>query len=317
MPPQSIIQSQLLTYLAAGVFILLALAVFAYVIRQLIGRKIRSPGPRNRPRRLDVVDVFDLDRERQLVIVRRDNIEHLLLIGGPNDVLVESAIHRGEPVAVRAEPREARPTALAPGWPPAPSAPEAAVPPPPSERPQREAPTPPGRTPMPALRESPPPVPGEAVRRRPAPEPARPPLPTQAPQPAHPEPLPPDLFAPEPPRPQPQPQPVEAAPQRPAAAAPSTESAPPQHPQPPRQPGVPPLRPLSPRPPAPPFLARTQKVAPPPPKREPPPAAQRPAAPPPAPPATPEPERAPPPEEKDALESLEAEMARLLGRPEN
>ena len=84
-----ILQSQLLTYAVAFVFILLAILLFIYVARQLFGRRIRAPGPRNRPRRLDIVDAFDLDRERQLIIVRRDNIEHLLLIGGPNDVLVE------------------------------------------------------------------------------------------------------------------------------------------------------------------------------------------------------------------------------------
>ena len=36
----------------------------------------------------------NLDGQRQLVIVRRDNVEHLLMIGGPNDVVVESQILR-------------------------------------------------------------------------------------------------------------------------------------------------------------------------------------------------------------------------------
>jgi len=36
------------------------------------------------------VDAFDLDRQRQLVIIRRDNVEHLLMIGGPNDLVIES-----------------------------------------------------------------------------------------------------------------------------------------------------------------------------------------------------------------------------------
>jgi hypothetical protein len=46
---------------------------------------------------LGVVDAFDLDRQRQLVLVRRDNVEHLILIGGPNDLLVETAIIRLQP----------------------------------------------------------------------------------------------------------------------------------------------------------------------------------------------------------------------------
>lgn len=56
-----------------------------------------SPGRSGRPQRLAITDAFNLDRDgRKLVIVRRDNVEHLLLIGGPNDVLVESSIVRGE-----------------------------------------------------------------------------------------------------------------------------------------------------------------------------------------------------------------------------
>ena len=56
-----------------------------------------SPGRGGRPQRLAITDAFNLDRDgRKLVIVRRDNVEHLLLIGGPNDVLVESSIVRGE-----------------------------------------------------------------------------------------------------------------------------------------------------------------------------------------------------------------------------
>lgn len=54
-------------------------------------------GRGGRPQRLAITDAFSLDRDgRKLVIVRRDNVEHLLLIGGPNDVLVESSIVRGE-----------------------------------------------------------------------------------------------------------------------------------------------------------------------------------------------------------------------------
>ncbi|MGC1864449.1 MAG: hypothetical protein WA733_25845, partial [Methylocystis sp.] len=120
--PQSITQSQLLPYLFAIAAFLVAAVLILYIFRLVFGRRIRTNGPRNRPRRLDVVDAFELDRERQLVIVRRDNTEHLLLIGGPNDLLVESGINRGEASIARAETRETRLEArearpAAPGWP--------------------------------------------------------------------------------------------------------------------------------------------------------------------------------------------------------
>lgn len=47
---------------------------------------------RGRNRRLAVVDSLALDPKRQLLIVRRDNVEHLILTGGPHDVVVETGI---------------------------------------------------------------------------------------------------------------------------------------------------------------------------------------------------------------------------------
>jgi hypothetical protein len=63
--------------------------------------RVRTPSPvtsqwQDRPVRLAIVDAFDLDRQRQLVIVRRDNVEHLLIIGGANDLVIESQIIRSE-----------------------------------------------------------------------------------------------------------------------------------------------------------------------------------------------------------------------------
>ena len=51
---------------------------------------------RARLSRLGTVDALDLDRQRQLVIVRRDNIEHLLMIGGPNEPVIEPPIIQAE-----------------------------------------------------------------------------------------------------------------------------------------------------------------------------------------------------------------------------
>ncbi|MEF3368120.1 hypothetical protein V3H18_16415, partial [Methylocystis sp. 9N] len=114
--------TQLLPILGALVAFLVAAVLVLYIIRLLFGRRIRSSAPRNRARRLDIVDVFDLDRERQLVIVRRDNVEHLLLIGGPNDILVEATINRVEGMLGR--PGEQRQAAAPGNWPAAPGQPE-------------------------------------------------------------------------------------------------------------------------------------------------------------------------------------------------
>ena len=68
-----------------------ALIVLAIVYRLAFAHRLRVPGGRTRQPRLGLVDAFSLDGQRQLVLIRRDNIEHLVMIGGPNDVLVEFA----------------------------------------------------------------------------------------------------------------------------------------------------------------------------------------------------------------------------------
>ncbi len=80
---------------------LLALFVILLVLRRMLfGRRLKaSGGARTRQPRLGYVDAVDLDRHRQLVLVRRDNVEHLVMIGGPNDLLIESTIVRAQSVA--------------------------------------------------------------------------------------------------------------------------------------------------------------------------------------------------------------------------
>ena len=87
--------------IVAAVVVAAAL-VLAVVYRLVFGHRLRVPGAsRARQPRLGLVDAFSLDGQRQLVLVRRDNVEHLIMIGGPNDVLLESQI-----VRAAAAPRE-------------------------------------------------------------------------------------------------------------------------------------------------------------------------------------------------------------------
>lgn len=91
-------------------------------------------------RRLAVVDATAVDNRRRLVLVRRDNVEHLVMIGGMSDVLIESNIGQRkasvqvesfeEPEKVRpAEKRKVEPQAAAPAVAAAaPERPEAPVP---------------------------------------------------------------------------------------------------------------------------------------------------------------------------------------------
>jgi flagellar protein FliO/FliZ len=49
---------------------------------------------RNAPTRVAVIESLPVDGKRSVILVRRDNIEHLVMIGGRNDVVIERNIMR-------------------------------------------------------------------------------------------------------------------------------------------------------------------------------------------------------------------------------
>ncbi len=92
----------LVAWIGAGLAFVVFVILLLHMVKILLELRRRIPsGERSRQLRLGFVENFDLDGERQLLLVRRDNVEHLLLIGGPNDVLVESGIVRAEARAPR------------------------------------------------------------------------------------------------------------------------------------------------------------------------------------------------------------------------
>jgi len=64
-----------------------------YYRTQIAGRE-GSPGLFGaRPeKRLAVVEQSNVDGRRKLVLIRRDNVEHLIMTGGPVDVVIETNI---------------------------------------------------------------------------------------------------------------------------------------------------------------------------------------------------------------------------------
>ncbi len=70
----------------------------AWAVRRFGGGRLSSTA-RGRQPRLAVIDYASVDARRRLILVRRDNIEHLLMIGGPTDIVVEPNIVRATPAA--------------------------------------------------------------------------------------------------------------------------------------------------------------------------------------------------------------------------
>ncbi|MCB9958569.1 MAG: flagellar biosynthetic protein FliO [Rhodospirillaceae bacterium] len=79
-------------FVAALVFVLGLILAVAWVVRRAGLAGARRPTAGGRGRRLAIVDTQVLDARRRLVLVRRDGVEHLLLLGVQGETVVESPI---------------------------------------------------------------------------------------------------------------------------------------------------------------------------------------------------------------------------------
>ncbi|MEP3631459.1 MAG: hypothetical protein ABJN04_15820 [Hyphomicrobiales bacterium] len=173
------------TYAAIGVGLLIVIVLIIILLRVLRSFTGGMFGNKSQ-NRLGVIEAAAVDNKRRLVLVRRDNVEHLIMIGGTSDILVEAGINRSTagprpsqpPAPTGAARMAATPTPAAPTPAPAPTqsaAPQAAA---------QRAPTP--ATPAPAPVQQAPAQQAKApAQQAPAPKPAAPvaPQPTPAAQP--------------------------------------------------------------------------------------------------------------------------------------
>ncbi|MFO1109872.1 MAG: flagellar biosynthetic protein FliO [Bradyrhizobium sp.] len=330
--------SSTITFFFAFIAVLALIGAAAWLVRRFANNRLGANTGRGRMPRLAVIDAAAVDGRRRLVLVRRDNIEHLIMIGGPADVVVETNIVRAMPareqIPLRPGAAEAPPR-IAPmpdtAWEGEPVRAEI------FDHVEPAMPEPPPRPPRPPFAD-------EVRRRAPMPPPPPPlerpsdPLAGFAPEPMggrsepRAEPLPPRMPRGEPmPRSEPIPR-SESMPRgepmsrsEPVMPRPSRSSEVPKPPM--RERTLVPPPPPPPPPPAPPPSAISsadqnlaemaqrleaalrrptggENVAPP----------VQPEAPPPRPPRAETPSPAP---QKTSFENLEDEMASLLGRPKN
>lgn len=126
-------------FFIAFLVVLALIGLTAWLVRRF-GASRLGVSARGRQPRLAVIDAASVDGRRRLVLIRRDNTEHLLMIGGPTDVVIEPNIVRA--VAAREVTREPgrlampaeSPARLGPALSPAPEPswqPPASEPPPP------------------------------------------------------------------------------------------------------------------------------------------------------------------------------------------
>ena len=86
--------------IAALLFIVALLVLTVWAFKALFGQGEAGTTKKGRERRLSVVETAQVDPNRKLCLVRRDDVEHLLIIGGPVDLVVETGI-KGRPTPLQ------------------------------------------------------------------------------------------------------------------------------------------------------------------------------------------------------------------------
>jgi hypothetical protein len=83
-------------FFVAFLIVLGLIGAIAWAVRRFGSGRLGT-STRGRQPRLAVIDYASVDGRRRLILVRRDNVEHLLMIGGPSDIVVEPNIVRAIP----------------------------------------------------------------------------------------------------------------------------------------------------------------------------------------------------------------------------
>ena len=81
-----------------------AIVAVAFIVRRTMrGRGLTTLFAAKSPKRVDIVEQAVVDAKRRLLLIRRDDVEHLVMTGGPT-IVIESGI---------AAPRTTEPRAAA------------------------------------------------------------------------------------------------------------------------------------------------------------------------------------------------------------
>jgi flagellar protein FliO/FliZ len=77
-------------FLGALVLVVALIFVLAWIAKRLgFGNRVAAGRGK---RRLGIQEVLSLDSKRRLILIKRDGVEHLLLVGMNDDIVVETGI---------------------------------------------------------------------------------------------------------------------------------------------------------------------------------------------------------------------------------
>jgi hypothetical protein len=79
-----------LPILVIAMIVLIAVIILILIFK-LFNQRVRG----RKGQRLGITEFHEIDKTRRIVLVRRDDVEHLVMIGGNQDVVIESNIESG------------------------------------------------------------------------------------------------------------------------------------------------------------------------------------------------------------------------------
>jgi len=97
-----------LKFVLALLFILGLIGGFA-ILAKRAGLGNRGPIVRGKSKRLTIVETMSLDPKRRVVLIRRDDSEHLVLLGTNGEQIIETGL---EATDIETSPSEKRPAFL-------------------------------------------------------------------------------------------------------------------------------------------------------------------------------------------------------------
>lgn len=97
--------SEVLLRVLVVAFLAAAVVAVAVIVRKMMrAPRLTTLFAPKLAKRIEVIEETPIDAKRRLVLIRRDGVEHLVMIGGPVDIVIEGGIG-AEPSAHGLKPR--------------------------------------------------------------------------------------------------------------------------------------------------------------------------------------------------------------------
>lgn len=80
-------------FILALLFVLALILVIAYLAKKFgLMARVTINSTKTKDKRLNIVEILPIDARRKLMIIRRDDVEHLVMLGTDRDIVIERDI---------------------------------------------------------------------------------------------------------------------------------------------------------------------------------------------------------------------------------